>query len=150
MIQTNCCRCVEDINLFVTGRHSFQHFKNLADAGYIMSPNQIEDCICLPLDKFRDPACVVACRDQTLRVVIVSFLFRTVDLWFYPFSCKFKNGKFVSQFDIFGTPSCITLAQNDGGPDGDNIVYGTDNGQLGLVQLDERCLFLHTCNESMK
>ena len=34
-----------------------------------------------------------------------------------------------------GPPSCLALFYNDGGEDGDEVLYGTADGKVGLVQL---------------
>jgi len=58
---------------------------------------------------------VLACRDRTLRVLRDSTLLYTAQL---P-----------------GPPACIHPFYNDGGENGDEILYGTSDGKVGLMKL---------------
>ena len=58
---------------------------------------------------------VLACRDRTLRVLRDSTLLYTAQL---P-----------------GPPTCIHPFYNDGGENGDEILYGTSDGKVGLMKL---------------
>ena len=41
----------------------------------------------------------------------------------------------MTPFCFSGPPSCLALFYNDGGEDGDEVLYGTADGKVGLVQL---------------
>ena len=37
--------------------------------------------------------------------------------------------------ELPGPPSCLALFYNDGGENGDEVLYGTEDGKIGLLQL---------------
>ena len=39
------------------------------------------------------------------------------------------------EVEVPGPPSCMRLAQNDGGEEGNEILYGTSDGRIGQVQI---------------
>ena len=42
---------------------------------------------------------------------------------------------FHSTYSIEGPPSCLHLFYNDGGDNGDEVLYGTSDGKIGLMKL---------------
>ena len=49
---------------------------------------------------------------------------------------KFKLEHFA------GPPSCLALFYNDGGENGDEVLYGTEDGKIGLLQLTRYVVML--------
>lgn len=73
------------------------------------------DVLALPGEKMKHLMPVLACQDRSIRVLRDSALLYNVEL---P-----------------GPPSCLSLFYNDGGETGDEVLYGTADGKIGLVQL---------------
>lgn len=68
-----CCpRHVEGSNLFVCGSYIYNHYVDCKDTNYYLSSDKINDVLCLPPTP-NGPLCpVLACQDNTLRVLKVS------------------------------------------------------------------------------
>lgn len=58
---------------------------------------------------------VLACEDRTLRVL--------------------DHSNLVHSLHLSGVPTTLHLYNNDGGSVGDQLLYGTDDGSIGLVQI---------------
>ena len=43
---------------------------------------------------------------------------------------------------LAGPPSCLALFYNDGGENGDEVLYGTEDGKIGLLQLTRYVVML--------
>ena len=64
-------RHVEGSSLFVCGSYIYNHYIDCKDANYYLSSDKINDVLCLPPDP-SGPLCpVLACQDNTLRVLKV-------------------------------------------------------------------------------
>lgn len=76
-----CARHVEGSNLFVCGSYIYNHYVDCKDTNYYLSSDKINDVLCLP-PVANAPLCpVLACQDNTLRVLKVRsflFLFKTI------------------------------------------------------------------------
>ena len=86
IIVFHCPRYVEGNNLFVCGSYIYNHYVDCKDTNYYLSSDKINDVLCLPPVE-NAPLCpVLACQDNTLRVLKVSsrcsFLFKTVVVLF--------------------------------------------------------------------
>ncbi len=45
--------------------------------------------------------------------------------------------------ELPGPPTCLSLFYNDGGEGGDEVLYGTADGKVGLVQLTRLVCYLY-------
>ncbi|XP_064405547.1 Bardet-Biedl syndrome 7 protein homolog [Halichondria panicea] len=107
--------CVEGSNLFVCGSYVYNHYVDCRDTNYYLSSDKINDILCLP-PKPDLPLCpVLACQDNTLRAL--------------------KDSELLYELEVAGPPMCIALNKSDGGEDGQEVLYGTQNGKMGLVKL---------------
>ena len=100
------CRC---------GAHIYNHYLDCRDTDYYVCEDSISDVLALPGEKVKHLTPVLACHDRSIRVLRDSTLMYNVEL---P-----------------GPPSCLALFYNDGGENGDEVLYGTEDGKIGLLQL---------------
>ncbi|KAK2188574.1 hypothetical protein NP493_128g04020 [Ridgeia piscesae] len=106
---------VEGADLLLGGNYTFNHFRDCKDFNYFLCGDQINDVICLPMTKQKDTTPVLACQDRVLRVL--------------------SNSDLLYEVEVPGPPQALCLYGNDGGEAGDEVLYGTSDGKLGLVQL---------------
>ncbi|XP_066957827.1 Bardet-Biedl syndrome 7 protein homolog [Macrobrachium rosenbergii] len=102
-------------DLLVCGNHIYNHYHDCQDASYFLAPDKINDVISLPAEKMKALVPILACEDRLLRVMSGSDVLYSVEL---P-----------------SPPSSLQLFYNDGGENGDQLLYGTSDGKIGLVQL---------------
>lgn len=122
--------------MFLCGTYTFNHFHDCGEAHYYLCGDRINDVICLPVVEGswvgRGITPVLACDDRTLKVM---------------------NGSTVAyQLEVGGPPNILHLYQNYGGKprmepwayqieesfpgaDGQELLYGTKDGRVGLAQL---------------
>ena len=58
---------------------------------------------------------VLACQDRTLRVM--------------------RDSSVIYKAQVPGPPSCLHLFYNDGGEEGEEVLFGTADGKIGLLRL---------------
>ena len=100
---------------FRCGSHIYNHYLDCRDTNYYVCEDSITDVLALPGEKVKHLTPVLACHDRSIRVLRDSTLMYNVEL---P-----------------GPPSCLALFYNDGGENGDEVLYGTEDGKIGLLQL---------------
>ncbi|KAL5459878.1 hypothetical protein EMCRGX_G033265 [Ephydatia muelleri] len=107
---------VDDANLLVGGSYIYNHYVDCKDTNYYLCSDKINDLLSLP-PHTTDPELspVLACQDCTLRVL--------------------RSSNLLYEVEVAGPPSCLALNNGDGGEDGEEVLYGTQNGKLGLVKL---------------
>ncbi|PAA84302.1 hypothetical protein BOX15_Mlig025986g1 [Macrostomum lignano] len=98
-------------DLYVAGNTSFSHFKDLKDQGYLLCPEVINDILVLPSTKLP----VLACKDRSVKIV--------------------ENCQITLEVSLPGSPLVLALYNNNGGENGDEILFGTEDGSLGLLRL---------------
>lgn len=64
-------RCVEGSNLFVCGNYIYNHYVDCKDTNYYLSSDQINDVLCLPPSDGDMLHPVIACQDNSLRILKV-------------------------------------------------------------------------------
>ncbi|KAF6035121.1 BBS7 [Bugula neritina] len=109
---------VEAADLLVTGKYIFNHYRDLQDINYHYSTDEINDIICLPLEKAENQEIVtpiLACNDRTLKIM--------------------KGSDVLYEVEVPGPANVLELFCKDGGEQGDEVVYGTSDGRVGLVQI---------------
>ncbi|GFQ74385.1 bardet-Biedl syndrome 7 protein homolog [Trichonephila clavata] len=102
-------------DLFVCGNFIFNHYYECQDQNYYLSVDSINDMICLDMDKVGTIVPILACQDRILRVL--------------------KESNCLYEIEIAGPPSTLALYQNDGGDTGEDLLYGTTDGKVGLVSV---------------
>ncbi|GBM81005.1 Bardet-Biedl syndrome 7 protein [Araneus ventricosus] len=100
-------------DLFVCGNFIYNHYYECQDQNYYLSVDSINDMICLDMDKVGTIVPILACQDRILRVL--------------------KESNCLYEIEVPGPPSTLALYQNDGGDTGEDLLYGTSDGKVGLV-----------------
>lgn len=106
---------VEGSDLLVCGQHNFNHYQDCKDANSFVCADVINDVIALNALKTNRLTPILACDDRVLRVLDHSHVLHAVS--------------------ISGSPTALHLYQNDGGDGGDQLLFGTSNGGVGLLQI---------------
>ncbi|KAI5104865.1 Bardet-Biedl syndrome 7 protein, partial [Silurus meridionalis] len=106
---------VSGADLFVCASYIYNHYCDCKDQDYFLSGDKINDMVCLPVETVGRTVPVLACQDRVLRIL--------------------QGSELLYDFGISGPPSVLELHNRDGGKDGDEVLYGTADGKLGLVQL---------------
>lgn len=107
---------VEGSSLFVCDRYAYNHYLDCKDTDYFLCSDRINDLICLPSDPGKEHSPILACQDCTLRVL--------------------RSSELLYEVEVAGPPLCVALNGSDGGEDGKELLYGTQNGKMGLVKLE--------------
>ncbi|XP_055938767.1 Bardet-Biedl syndrome 7 protein homolog isoform X3 [Argiope bruennichi] len=102
-------------DLFVCGNFMYNHYYECQDQNYYLSVDSINDMICLDMDKVGTIVPILACQDRILRVL--------------------KESNCLYEIEVPGPPSTLALYQNDGGDAGEDLLYGTTDGKVGLVSV---------------
>lgn len=103
-------------NLFLCGNYVFNHYHEFQDENYFLSPDKINDIICLPSKIDGRILPVLACQDRVLRVL--------------------QKSDMLYEQEVSGPPVILTLNARFGGEGCDEVLYGTSDGKIGLIQLD--------------
>merc|ERR1712142_1265220 len=82
---------------------------------FFLCGDKINDVLCLPYQHRPELAPVLACQDRVLRIL--------------------SNSDLLYEVEVAGPPLTMCLFGNTGGPEGDEVLYGTADGKIGLVQL---------------
>ncbi|MCI4379677.1 hypothetical protein PGIGA_G00231030 [Pangasianodon gigas] len=106
---------VSGADLFVCASYIYNHYCDCKDQDYFLSGDKINDMVCLPVETVGRTVPVLACQDRVLRIL--------------------QGSELLYDFEISGPPSVLELHNRDGGKDGEEVLYGTADGKLGLVQL---------------
>lgn len=136
---------VGDEDLHTGGEYIYNQFIALKDTGYFMSSDRINDLTCEHVSHGPKPEVVLGCQDRMVRVLKPSgseLLFEqamngpvsTLEKYYNPPTGTERDA--WSQRAGFGpsTPVKRTIVDTNDGSFKE-IVYGTDNGQLGLLFL---------------
>ncbi|KAK4304694.1 hypothetical protein Pmani_023378 [Petrolisthes manimaculis] len=102
-------------DLLVCGDYVYNHYHDCQDSNYFLAADRINDIISLPAEKMKSLVPVLACEDRLLRVM--------------------KDSEVLYSVELPAPPTSLQLFYNDGGENGDQLLYGTSDGKIGLVQL---------------
>ncbi|KAH9495726.1 Bardet-Biedl syndrome 7 protein [Bulinus truncatus] len=106
---------VEGADLLACNNFVFNHYRDCKDCNYFLSSDKINDVLCLPVEKWNAITPILACQDRVLRVLQGSDLFY--------------------EAEVPGPPVVLELFGNSGGDDGNEVLYGTSDGRIGLMQI---------------
>eukprot|EP00095_Tigriopus_kingsejongensis_P011869 maker-scaffold180_size281610-snap-gene-0.36 protein:Tk11869 transcript:maker-scaffold180_size281610-snap-gene-0.36-mRNA-1 annotation:"bardet-biedl syndrome 7 protein homolog" len=105
-------------DLFVTGHHIYNHYKDCRDVNYFMSEDRINDVLCLPGEKVPAVTPLLACQDRSIKVM--------------------RESNVLYSAEVPGPPTTLQLYYNDGGEQGDEVLYGTSDGKIGLMKFNRQ------------
>ncbi|XP_072192025.1 BBSome complex member BBS7 isoform X2 [Excalfactoria chinensis] len=106
---------ISGADLFLCASYIYNHYCDCKDKHYYLSRDKINDVLCLPVDKVNCITPVLACQDRVLRVL--------------------QGSDLLYEVEVPGPPTVLALNNGDGGDSGEEIVYGTSDGKLGLIQI---------------
>uniref|UniRef100_A0A8D3EEU4 Bardet-Biedl syndrome 7 n=1 Tax=Scophthalmus maximus TaxID=52904 RepID=A0A8D3EEU4_SCOMX len=106
---------VAGADLFVCASYIYNHYCDCKDQDYYLSGDKINDITCLSSENLTRVMPVLACQDRVLRVL--------------------QGSELAYDVEVPGPPSVLELYNKDGG---EEILYGTTDGKIGLVQIGER------------
>lgn len=102
-------------DLFLCASYIYNHYCDCKDENYYLSGDKISDVICLPVEKLECITPILACQDRVLRVL--------------------QGSELLYQVEVPGAPSVLTLNDGNGGENGEEILYGTTDGKIGLIHI---------------
>jgi Bardet-Biedl syndrome 7 protein len=105
---------ISGVDLFISGKNVYNHFEDCKDTDYFLCSDRINDVLCLPPERTEGLSPVLACQDCALRLL--------------------HGSELVYEVEVAGPPKCTTL-YGAGQSEGEDVLYGTQNGRIGLVQL---------------
>ncbi|CAN9514593.1 unnamed protein product [Ophioblennius macclurei] len=105
---------VSGADLFVCASYIYNHYFDCKDQDYFLSGDKINDITCLSSETLSRMVPVLACQDRVLRVL--------------------KGSELLYDVEVPGPPSVLERYNKDGG---DEVLYGTTDGKIGLVQIGE-------------
>ncbi|KAL4229928.1 Bardet-Biedl syndrome 7 protein [Mactra antiquata] len=114
---------VEGSDLLCCGKFMYNHYKDCKDTNFFLSGDQVSDVICLPSHIVKTLTPILACQDRVLRVL--------------------EESELLYEVEVPGPPVTLSLYGGDGGEDGTDVLFGTSDGRVGLVQI-ERDQPVHT------
>lgn len=107
---------VSGADLFLCGNYIYNHYRDCKDENYYLSGDKITDVLCLPTKKSVDVLVpVLACQDRVLRVL--------------------QDSDLLYEVEVAGPPQVLALYNGSGGVSGEEVLYGTSDGKIGLIQL---------------
>ncbi|XP_052795027.1 Bardet-Biedl syndrome 7 protein homolog isoform X2 [Mya arenaria] len=110
---------VEGADLFCCGKFMYNHYHDCKDTNFFLSGDQVNDVICLPSLLVSPLTPVLACQDRVLRVL--------------------QDSELLYEVEVPGPPVTLSLYGNDAGEDGTELLFGTSDGRVGLVQIGRDC-----------
>ncbi|XP_041130154.1 Bardet-Biedl syndrome 7 protein [Polyodon spathula] len=108
---------VSGADLFVCASYIYNHYCDCKDQDYYLSGDKICDIICLPMTKLGPTTPVLACQDRVLRVL--------------------QGSELVYDIEVLGPPAVLEVNSAKEGEIEDELLYGTTDGKLGLVQVTD-------------
>uniref|UniRef100_T1IN54 Bardet-Biedl syndrome 7 protein homolog n=1 Tax=Strigamia maritima TaxID=126957 RepID=T1IN54_STRMM len=102
-------------DLFTCGDFVYNRYEDCQDRNYFLSGDKINDIICLPIEKTTITTPILACQDRILRVL--------------------KDSDLLYKVEVPGPATTLQMFNNDGGDNGEDVLYGTSDGKIGCVTL---------------
>jgi hypothetical protein len=85
---------------------------------HFLSEDKINDILALPGEKVSTLSPLLACQDRSIKML--------------------RDSNVLYSAELPGPPTCLQLYYNDGGENGDEVLYGTSDGKLGLMKFDRK------------
>lgn len=102
-------------DLFLCANFIYNHYCDCKDQHYYLSGDKISDVLCLPVEKLERIIPILACQDRVLRIL--------------------EGSDLTYEVEVPGPPSVLALNSGDGGESGEELLYGTSDGKIGLIQI---------------
>ncbi|XP_031571614.1 Bardet-Biedl syndrome 7 protein-like [Actinia tenebrosa] len=106
---------VYEADLFLCGNYIYNHYKDCKDENYFLSGDKINDVITLPPKRNGEQFPILACQDRVLRVL--------------------QDSDLLYEVEVAGPPLVLALGNGNGGASREDVIYGTSDGKIGLVQI---------------
>ncbi|XP_026282098.1 Bardet-Biedl syndrome 7 protein homolog [Frankliniella occidentalis] len=120
--------------LLLSGNTVYNQFRDCEDTGSFLSTDTINDVIALPGEKTRSLVPVLACADGVLRVLDGAELeSQSRQARSQPASARSPSTALRHEVRVPCAPTVLHLAGQDGGDTGQNVLFGTDDGRVGMV-----------------
>jgi Bardet-Biedl syndrome 7 protein len=107
--------CVSGSHLLTAGSYVYNHYIDCVDTDYYLSSDIINSIISLPTRNPSGLVPVLACQDCALRVL--------------------KGSELLYELEVAGPPTTMAIDANSKNGDDCGILYGTQDGRLGLVKI---------------
>ncbi|XP_019389548.1 PREDICTED: Bardet-Biedl syndrome 7 protein isoform X2 [Crocodylus porosus] len=105
---------ISGADLFLCASYIYNHYCDCKDQHYYLSGDKINDILCLPVEKLNCITPILACQDRVLRVL--------------------QGSDLLYEVEVPGPPSVLALNKGNGGDSGEEVLFGTSDGKLGLIQ----------------
>uniref|UniRef100_A0A8C9UKU7 Bardet-Biedl syndrome 7 n=1 Tax=Spermophilus dauricus TaxID=99837 RepID=A0A8C9UKU7_SPEDA len=102
-------------DLFLSASYIYNHYCDCKDQHYYLSADKINDVICLPVERVPQITPILACQDRVLRVL--------------------QGSDVTYEIEVPGPPAVLALHNGNGGNSGEDLLFGTADGKLGLIQI---------------
>ncbi|XP_016863846.1 BBSome complex member BBS7 isoform X7 [Homo sapiens] len=102
-------------DLFLSASYIYNHYCDCKDQHYYLSGDKINDVICLPVERLSRITPVLACQDRVLRVL--------------------QGSDVMYAVEVPGPPTVLALHNGNGGDSGEDLLFGTSDGKLALIQI---------------
>ncbi|XP_042326280.1 Bardet-Biedl syndrome 7 protein [Sceloporus undulatus] len=102
-------------DLFLGASYIYNHYCDCKDQHYYLSGDKINDVICLPVEKLSCITPILACQDRVLRVL--------------------QGSDLLYEMEVPGPPAVLALKDGNGGDSGEEVLFGTSDGKIGLIQI---------------
>uniref|UniRef100_A0A8D2J3X9 Bardet-Biedl syndrome 7 n=1 Tax=Varanus komodoensis TaxID=61221 RepID=A0A8D2J3X9_VARKO len=102
-------------DLFLGASYIYNHYCDCKDQHYYLSGDKINDVLCLPVEKLSCIIPILACQDRVLRVL--------------------QGSDLLYEMEVPGPPAVLALNNGNGGDSGEEVLFGTSDGKIGLVQI---------------
>ncbi|XP_060102819.1 Bardet-Biedl syndrome 7 protein [Heteronotia binoei] len=106
---------ISGADLFLCASYIYNHYCDCKDQHYYLSGDKINDVLCLPVEKLSCITPVLACQDRVLRVL--------------------QGSDLLYEMEVPGPPSVLALNEGNGGDSGEEVLFGTSDGKIGLIQI---------------
>ncbi|XP_063776321.1 Bardet-Biedl syndrome 7 protein [Pseudophryne corroboree] len=106
---------VSGSDLFLCASYIYNHYCDCKDQHYYLSGDKISDVICLPVEKVERITPILACQDRVLRIL--------------------EGSDLMYEVEVPGAPSVLALNGGNGGDSGEELLYGTSDGKIGLIHI---------------
>nr|KAF6400434.1 Bardet-Biedl syndrome 7 [Rousettus aegyptiacus] len=106
---------VSGSDLFLSASYIYNHYCDCKDQHYYLSGDRINDVICLPVERLSRLTPVLACQDRVLRVL--------------------QGSDVLYEVEVPGPPTALALHGGNGGDSGEDLLFGTSDGKLGIIQV---------------